>query len=97
MVNYTVIEKTNEAGLHHIIILEGVYEGVVFTLGKVSFPEDESVDCAVISFEYNIVERPDGCDTTHNDALQDVLGGILTDLIENMVGKEEISYVGGTD
>ena len=61
--------------------MEGTYDGVIYTYGKVSFVEDKESDKLRLKFEYNVHENPNDVDTDCNDFIN-VIGDILAIEVE---------------
>ena len=76
--SYADNPKSEVSGFH---IMEGTYDGVVYTYGKVSFVEDKVSDNLRLKFEYNVHENPNDVDTDCNDFIN-VIGDILAIEVE---------------
>lgn len=92
---YKVMES-HESGIQAIQLTDDPYNGIIFSYGKVEFPEDKiDDDGCTLSFDYEI----------HDDAgieydkgkLETYLGDFLVELIMFGLSKNEIVYSGGTD
>jgi len=73
-----------------IELTEGPYEGIIYKYGRVELIEED--DRLRIKFEYQL---PDG--RTLDDEFVQYIGPILTEMIEEGVIKNNITYTGGTD
>ena len=73
-----------------IELTEGPYEGIIYKYGRVELIEED--DQLRIKFEYQL---PDG--RTLDDEFVQYIGPILTEMIEEGVIKNNITYTGGTD
>ncbi len=77
-----VDEEPDEYGTSIIEIVEGKYTGVRYTYGKVTSPIAEENGSMRLSFEYDIVEMPEGIDEQSSiEEFETVLGDILVHLI----------------
>ena len=90
--------RCNEEGEFVIEILEGEFEGVEFTMGGVTFAEEENTDGTLnMSFEYNVVKATPALDNVGAaDHLKKVLGDWVLDVLESQIGVGEMVYKGGT-
>ena len=52
-----LLDKTTH-DLTHVRFKDGPFAGISFTLGEVSFQEDEDADSATMSYNYDIIENP---------------------------------------
>ena len=73
-----------------IELTEGPYEGIIYKYGRVELIEED--DLLRVKFEY---ELPDG--KRMDDEFIQYIGPILTEMIEEGVIKNSITYTGGTD
>lgn len=73
-----------------IELTEGPYEGIIYKYGRVELIEED--DLLRVRFEY---ELPDG--RRMDDKFIQHIGPILTEMIEEGVIKNSITYTGGTD
>ncbi len=73
-----------------IELLEGPYEGIIYKYGRVEFIEES--DSLRIRFDY---ELADG--TKLDDKFVQYIGPILSELIEQGVMNNSITYTGGVD
>jgi hypothetical protein len=94
---YRVVENPNEddAGIE---ILEGEYKGLVYQYGKVQFVEGKNH----LNFQRTIRRLPEKGgsveELNNNEDLQDVMGDILVELIDEQRKKEnEPRITEGTD
>ena len=98
MIKYKFVEKTEATGQHTIALklLEGKYDGLIFSYGKVEFVEHGDENAVSLKFDYEIHRKPDGLEIDF-DELEYVLGGFLTELIQEQLSKNELIFTGGTD
>ena len=85
-----------------ILIQEGEFEGVVYTVENVKFPmykEDgslislEEADKIPLTFDYNILYNKDNkWHEESRDRLSDIIGNILFDIIEEGLDNDQLSY-----
>ena len=73
-----------------IKINEGEYAGVSYTIGGVSFPED---DAGILKFDYNII---DGA-VANKEAFEMFIGDAFVDMIVEGLKDKSIIYKGGTE
>ena len=99
MIKYTFVEKLEAKGTHTIALklLEGKYEGLIFSYGKVEFVEHGDENAVTLKFDYEIHRKPKDMEDIDFDELEYVLGGFLTELIQEQLGKNELIFTGGTD
>jgi hypothetical protein len=96
MVGHTIVESKSDKGLSAIKLTDPPYAGIVFSYGKVQFPEDleEDEDCRV-SFDYNVY---DDAGVEYNvDEFEKYIGDFLIELIMYQLSKNDIVYTGGID
>ena len=96
MVGHTIVESRNNEGLSAIKLTDPPYAGIVFSYGKVQFPEDlaEDEDCQV-SFDYDVY---DDAGVEYNvDEFEKYIGDFLIELIMYQLSKNDIVYTGGID
>lgn len=75
-----------------IEITSGKYEGVVYKYGKVQLIEEG--DQLRIKFDYHL---PGEKTVPDDQQFIDIIGPILTELIEQGIAKNSIVYTGGVD
>ena len=102
MIKYTFVEKVEASGQYTVAMkfLEGKYEGMIFSYGKVEFVEHGDEHAVSLKFDYDIHRKPSNyADTDEIDMaeVEYVLGGFLMELIEEQLGKNELVFTGGTD
>ena len=96
MVGHTIVESSNNDSLSAIKLTDPPYAGIVFSYGKVQFPEDlaEDEDCQV-SFDYDVY---DDAGVEYNvDEFEKYIGDFLIELIMYQLSKNDIVYTGGID
>ena len=101
MIKFTWVEKAEASGEHTVAIKisEGIFDGMVFSYGKVEFVEHGGEDAVTLKFDYEIHRYPSGMskETIDGEALEYVLGGLLTELIKQQLANNELIFTGGTD
>lgn len=91
--NHKVVES-KESGINAIQLLDPPYNGIIFSYGKVEFPEDKMDDeTCTLSFEYDIIE--DNGKAFDIEEFEKYLGDFLVELIMYGLTKNEIVYTGG--
>jgi hypothetical protein len=98
MIKYKFVEKVEASGQYTIALklLEGKYEGLIFSYDKVEFVEHGDENAVTLKFGYEIHRKPEGLEVDF-DELEYVLGGFLTELIQEQLGNNELIFTGGTD
>lgn len=93
---YSVLNQTSEDNrqVHAIEFLDGQYEGLVFSYGKVELIEDDVSDELRVKFEYDIHHA---IENTDESELIPYLGDFLVFLITSQLDSNELIYAGGTD
>ena len=76
----------NEHGAIHIT--EGHYKDLVYSYGTISFSKD--TDNPSVNFTYDIIDNPNS--VARDQTLTDLMGRVLTDIIEN--NAEEVRNFG---
>lgn len=91
------IEVLSEStsGIHHIRFTSGEFEGIVFTLGQVTFKEDDERDECVMSYDYDIISNP--LETFDEDDFKQYVGDLLIEMIQDQLEKNDLVYTGGVD
>lgn len=79
-------------GVGVITILEGEFKDVVFSFGKVWFPEDDS---GVLSFEYNTKMETADWSPEKTTKFQQACGQLLEAIIMDQIEKEDLVFKGG--
>ena len=90
-VNY-VMDGYLPNGSYKIKLLDTPFEGIIVTLGKVSF--EESGDDMHMRYEYDVVSHP--IEFVKED-LDKHIGDMLLQMLEEGVKKNDIVYTGGID
>lgn len=92
-VKYQLIEHENSFHENHwaVKIEDGEYEGVTYQYDTVSINEEEGD--VVLSFNTITLENPNELDLT-TDEFENILGGILTEVIEEQM--EQMNDEDGT-
>ena len=86
-------ESTN--GLHHIRFTKGPFDGIIFTLGQVTFKEDDERNECVMSYDYDIISNP--LETFDEEAFKPYVGDLLIEMIQDQLDKNDLVYTGGVD
>ena len=87
---YRVVENPNQADDEHyaLEIIKGEFEGVVYQYGKVEFIEGKPE----LNFQRTIRRVPEGMDLSdleQDDDLNNLMGDILVELLEEQVARSE--------
>jgi len=96
LVGHVIVESHSDKGLSAIKLTDAPYAGIVFSYGKVQFPEDvlEEEKC-VISFDYDVY---DNAGIEYNvDEFEKYIGDFLIELIVHQLSNNDITYTGGID
>jgi hypothetical protein len=96
LVGHVIVESRSDEGLSAIKLTDDPYAGIVFSFGKVQFPEDlaEDENCQ-ISFDYDVY---DDAGVEYNvDEFEKYIGDFLIELIMYQLSKNDIVYTGGID
>ena len=88
-----VVLENSKTGEERIKLTEGVYKGIIFSYGKVSF--EEQGDTCKMSFDYEVHE--DRGVTYVKEELEQYLGDLLKFIIMDQLMKNEVVYTGGID
>jgi hypothetical protein len=75
----------------------GKYQGVVYQYGKVSIIENEEKTSASLQFDYDVIDSNGLPEEMLDDDLYQLMGDILTDLIEQQVNEDALQYVNTDD
>lgn len=101
MIKYTWVEKAEASGTHTVALkfLEGKYDGMIFSYGRVELKEHGDEDAVTLKFDYEIHRYPPGIelDNLDRNEVEYVLGGFLQELIREQLANNELIYTGGTD
>ena len=99
MIKYKFVEKTEASGTYTIALklMEGKYDGLIFSYGKVEFIEHGDENAVTLKFDYDIHRKPPGMEEFDFGELEYVLGGFLQELIQEQLYKNELVFTGGTD
>lgn len=87
---FDLFDDTGDDDLNGIHILEGECKGLKYSYGVVSFngltPEGDVMEGTEpgVSFTYNVIDNPDDIDI--NDSVVDVMGQVLTVLLDAKFG-----------
>ena len=75
-----------------VLSLEGhKYSNIAFTLGKVSFNEDN----LTLKYNYDIIEN--NCAEFDKAEFEHIVGDLIIQIIEEGVQKNDLVYTGGVD
>ena len=72
-----------------ITVINGSFAGTVFSLGEVSFPDENQ---PILSFRYHLLKG----DVSRNEEFEKEIGDLLVELIQEGLERNEIIYNGGT-
>ena len=99
MIKYKFVEKTEASGTYTIALklMEGKYDGLIFSYGKVELKEPGDEDSMTLKFDYEIHRKPPGMEELDLKELEYVLGGFLIELIQQQLSNNELIWTGGTD
>ena len=96
---YVVHQPTDQDG---ILLQEGEFEGVVYTVTNVKFPmykDDgslvslEEAEKIPLTFDYDILyNKENKVDDESRNRLSDIIGNILFDIIEEGLDNDRLSY-----
>lgn len=93
--SHDVLEDTHN-NVNLVKMTSGKYEGLVFSLGKVSIGEEEDEDGSIkLSFEYDI--HDDTNVEYVKEELEQYLGDFVKELLIYNLNRNEVVYTGGTD
>ena len=87
---FRIVENPNQADDEHyaLEIIKGEFEGVVYQYGKVEFVEGKPE----LNFQRTIRRVPEGMDLSdleQDDDLNNLMGDILVELLEEQVARSE--------
>jgi hypothetical protein len=90
---FEFVEKP-DSDLYSIKLVDGPYEGVIYTYGQVNLTEDEANDMLNVKFKFKIEEVPNNLNEVElNDSsdFKNCMGNILTGLIEEKIQNDEFT------
>lgn len=90
---YKAVERDDVAPSIALELLENPFDGIILTIGKVSFSE-EGDECRM-HYDYDIIENNDKEYT--KEALEKEIGDIIIEGIINGIEQNSLTYTGGTD
>ena len=90
-IGHTTVD--NEHGVQAIKLTDEPYAGIIFSYGKVEFPDPEE---PILSFDYELHHVPDGLFYDEEEFKQ-YLGDFLVELIMWGLNQNSIVYTGGVD
>lgn len=96
---HRILDQTTEDNrqVHAIEFLDGQYEGLIFSYGRVELLEDELADELKVKFEYDVHRNAYEIYEKDETGLVPYLGDFLVALIGTQMEAEELIYAGGTD
>ncbi|CAB4127296.1 hypothetical protein UFOVP84_116 [uncultured Caudovirales phage] len=97
MFPHRVLENKYD-GMHGIQFTDGEFNGIIFSYGKVEFPEtddNDNDDAAKLSFDYDVHDNA-GLEYD-KDKFEQYLGDFLVQLIMYGIKNNDIVYTGGID
>tara|TARA_B100001939_G_C16715704_1_gene518996 strand:+ start:253 stop:615 length:363 start_codon:yes stop_codon:yes gene_type:complete len=82
--DYTLVEQPNNP-LHGVKILRGQWKDVVVVYGAVSVKESPELDCATLSFNFNIQDPGESTidELEQDEAFKNYLGDLLQYIIKD--------------
>jgi len=95
MFPHRVLESKYD-GIHAIEFTDGPFKGIIFSYGKVEFPETDDNDdgTAKLSFDYDV---QGGLEEYDKEEFEQYLGDFLVQLIMYGLKNNDIAYTGGID
>lgn len=90
---FKVHDDVTSDGYHKIEIIEGRFEGITFSYGRVEFLDND--DDPILSYKYNIHSGALPLDSQKE--FEDTIGSILHGLIKEQLANNQIVYGGGTE
>jgi len=92
---YTVLSTPDpKTDMHPIQLDEGPFAGIQVVFGYVAFDEEQDTLAPILKFDYEVVNDYNVNEAQRED-LQNALGDILVQIIEESLSKEETIYKGG--
>jgi hypothetical protein len=88
---YSTVDSDH--GIQAIKLTDEPYSGIIFSYGKVEFPDSEE---PILSFEYNLHHVPDGM-IYDEEEFKQYIGDFLIELIMWGLKQNSIVYKGGVD
>lgn len=79
-------------GAHKLKFTSNEFQGIIFTIGKVSF--EEKNDKTVMHYQYDVVEHSEPFE---KDLLDKAVGDLVMHLLEEGVKDNSLVYTGGVD
>jgi hypothetical protein len=91
---YTVLDTPNpETDMHPIQIDEGEFEGWQVVFGRISFGGTD--EDPTLKFDYEVVNDYN-VSSDRTSALEQVVGDLIVQLLQESIDKKETIYTGGT-
>lgn len=81
-------------GAHKLKFTSNVFQGIIFTIGKVSFSETDNGHSTTLQFEYDVLEHSE---PFAKDLLDKAVGDLVIHLLEEGVKDNSLVYTGGVD
>lgn len=82
-------------GAHKIKFTENEFQGIIFTIGKVSF--EEKSDGMHMNYVYDIVEHEKELESYDKDKMDKAVGDLLIHLLQEGIESNSLVYTGGVD
>lgn len=88
--DFTLVENPSSP-LHGVKLLRGEYKDVIVVYGQVSIKEDENLDLATLSFNFNIQDPADFTvdELEKSEAFKNYLGDVLQYIIKDSLEHAE--------
>ena len=80
-------------GAHKLKFTSNEFEGIIFTIGKVSF-EDQDEAGTIMHYQYDVLEHSEPYE---KDLLDKAVGDLVMYLLEEGVKDNSLVYTGGVD
>lgn len=91
---YTITENITHSGFQIIKLTEGQFEGVEYYYTEVSFSEG---DYQTLSFIYELVNDNGKITQKNQEIFQNLIGDILTNIMEQQLESNDVVYANGTE
>ncbi len=84
--DYIFVDDETNDKVYAIRLVSGPYINTIYKYANIKISEDEKKDVCTLSYAYNIISTPSGCnkETLHDDAnFKNYIGDILSDILSN--------------
>jgi hypothetical protein len=75
----------------------GKYQGIVYQYGEVKVLENEEKTEASLQFDFDVIDSNGLPEEMLDDDLYELMGDILTDIIEQQIDRDTLQYVNPDD